>query len=181
MRDALPEISPNRSPNPLGVLLGNRAIGHLQKESVTVKIVDENDPHPDFYETLNAFSIWVVDLLDLGSSWLQSEVESVDAGYENIDDEPILSIRSIVLKRESMDGEIIMKRSIKTSRVCADDIPPELDNALEKLWLEAWLYATGKKSAQAQLFEIGRFQTKSASLNAKDAVFQIKMTELVEA
>lgn len=154
----------------------DRAIGGSRKESITVNITDEDEPHPDLIEALNAFSFWVVDVLDLGGSWLQSEVTLVDAGYTNIEEIPILSVRSISMSRASLDGELIIKRSVKMSKVCADDIPSEIIDCLEGLWDEAWLYATGQKTANNRLFEIDR---TIKSIHKPIAVSQT--LELVEA
>lgn len=161
------------------VIKFDRTIGRNQTELVAVNITDEDEPHPDLLEALNAFSFWVVDVLDLGGSWLQSEVQMVDAGYTNIEERPILSVRSIAMSRESLDGEILIKRSVKMSKICADDIPEGLIDCLENLWLEAWLYASGQKSAQLQLFAIDR--TKSALCPGSQETIELKQTELMEA
>ena len=158
----------------------DRLIGGDRVEAVKIS-TEKEDPHPDYFEALNDFALTVVDLLDLGQSWLQGTIELVDAGY-SVDDNPSLSIRSIVLTRESLLGEVVVKRSVKLGKMCANDIDPIVLKSLEHLWEEAWLYALGRKTAQGQLIAIDR--TKQVLRDQQEAHSEtatVPIAELVQA
>jgi hypothetical protein len=115
------------------------------------------DPHPDYFTALDKLAPFAIKTLDLGKHWeLVSSIGSLklDWSYNNNTEKFTYKIAEITIARLSHISEISIPRSIKFGGIIIDDIPFDVQAAIEDIMDEAWLYCIGQKTAQLNLFEI---------------------------
>jgi hypothetical protein len=114
------------------------------------------DPHPDYFTALDRLAPFAIKTLDLGKHW--QAVTSVGSlklewTYNNNTKKFTYKIAEISGARPSHISEIPIERTFKLGDIIIDDIPWEVRDAIESIMDEAWMYCTGKKSAQLNLFD----------------------------
>ena len=153
-----------------------------------VKIAFE--PHPDYFEALDKLVPFAIKTLDLGKHWhAVSSIGSLrlDWSYNNVTEKYTYKIAEITIDRPSHIAEICIDRSIKFGGIIFDDIPWEVRDAIEAIMDEAWLYCSGKKNAQLNLFDMptkpGELASKPGELESKkvDTSTLLALQESVQA
>jgi hypothetical protein len=135
------------------------------------------DPHPDYFEALDRLVPFAIKTLDLGKHWhVVSSIGSLklDWSYNNVTEKYTYKIAEITIARPSDIAEICIDRTIKFGGIIIDDIPWEVRDAIETIMDEAWLYCTGKKNAQINLFDMS---TKPGELASKPGELETKNLE----
>lgn len=125
-----------------------------------VKINQE--PHPDYFSALDKLAPFAIKVLDLGKHWQAvSTIGSLklEWTYNNNTEKFTYKIQEIALARPSDISEIAIERFIKFGGIVIDDIPWEVRDYIEVIMDEAWLYCSGKKTAQLNLFEMVSVET----------------------
>ena len=113
------------------------------------------EPHPDYFAALDELIPFVIDVMDLGTSWESGSIGSLRLAWTDDGEiEPSYKITSIDIARHSASGEIMTDRKLTCPRIVGDDIPPEVLEIIDRIFDEAWLYSTGEKPSQATLFEM---------------------------
>ena len=117
----------------------------------------KQDPHPDYFTALDKLVPFAIKVLDLGPNWInESAIGSLKLEWTYSDREKRWSykISEITIARSSNMFEIPILRSIRFGGIIIDDIPSSILNAIEDIMDEAWLYCTGKKTSQLNLFDV---------------------------
>lgn len=121
------------------------------------------DPHPDYFKTLDKLVPFAIEVLDLGKHWKTgSSIRSLklEWTYSNLTEKFSYKIAEITIVRMSGIGELCIPRMIKFGGIVFDEVPTEMKIAIDDIMDEAWLYCAGKKTAQLNLFDI-QSQTES--------------------
>lgn len=113
------------------------------------------EPHPDYFAALDELIPFVIDVMDLGSSWESGSIGSLRLAWTDDGEiEPSYKIVSIEISRPSGSDETITDRKLSCPRIVSEDIPDSVLEIIDRIFDEAWLYSTGEKPSQATLFEM---------------------------
>jgi hypothetical protein len=118
----------------------------------SVAKINDYELSPKFFEALNKLIPLVVDVLDLGKTWLQGEILGVKTQWTWSGDKWLLRINEIELSRSTFSGEIPMQRSAKTGKITEESFDPFTRSMLENIWDEAWIHLK-QQPKQGELFE----------------------------
>jgi hypothetical protein len=113
------------------------------------------DPHPDYFKALDALVPFSIKVLDLGPHWKFSSIGSLKLAwsYSNVTEKYTYKIENITIVRPSNVGELPIGRAINFGGITIDDIPWDVQALIDAIMDEAYLYCTGKKTAQLNLFD----------------------------
>jgi hypothetical protein len=121
-------------------------------EHVTARIEFPEAVRSEFNAAMNNLVPIVVDALDLGKTWLQGEIYSIKTQWTWSGDAWLLKINEIELRRSTLNGEIVMQRSVKTGKITEEGFDPFTRSMLENIWDEAWIHLK-QQPKQGDLFE----------------------------
>jgi hypothetical protein len=133
----------------------------------TVKIDEE--PHPDYFEALDKLVEYAIKMMDLGSNWKHASCGGIKLKwtYNHNLEKFTYRIESIAIARTSCAGELPISRSVSFGGVIYDEIPAIVIDAIDAIMDEAWLYLSGKKTAQLNLFEAPVSKAKDEALERR--------------
>lgn len=113
------------------------------------------EPHPDYFSALDELIPFVIDVMDLGSSWESGSIGSLSLAWTDDGEiEPSYKITSIEISRPSASEETMTNRKLSCPRIVSEDIPDSVLGMIDRICDEAWSYCTGEKTSQATLFEM---------------------------
>lgn len=128
------------------------------------------DPHTDYFDSLDKLVPFAIKVLDLGPNWVHdSAIGSLklDWTYSDRAEMWFYKIAEITIARSSHMTEIEIPRMVKFGGIIIDDIPASVQDAIETIMDEAWLYCSGKKTAQLNLFDVA---PKSKAVESKPLI-----------
>lgn len=134
----------------------------------TVKIDDE--PHPDYFAVLDVLVPYTIKMMGLDNSlWKHASCGGIKLKwtYNHNLEKFTYRIESIAIARTSCAGELPISRSVSFGGVIYDEIPAIVIDAIDAIMDEAWLYLSGKKTAQLNLFEAPVSKAKDEALERR--------------
>jgi hypothetical protein len=114
------------------------------------------DPHPDYFKALDALAPFAIEVIGFDKQiWSTASIGALalEWTYNNNTEKYTYKIANLTIDRPSIQSEVIISRTMSIGGITIDDIPHEVQGAIEHIMDEAYLYCTGKKTAQLNLFD----------------------------
>lgn len=106
-------------------------------------------PHADLGRAMDCLVSFVVEQMDLGTSWTGGSISSIKLDWLHDAESGHLSfrIKALTLSRLSGPGEIKSPKNVTLSKVSSEDLESSVLEIFEKIFEEADLYVSGQKKA----------------------------------